>query len=123
MTNCINRDFAIELCRPMKDEEGLPLRILKNIPLERVVSRDAFEQILWEHDVMEEQLHSIGKSLGEKMDDVRKINYGKNISDYSTIFQCSECGWECSDISKRDSNFNFCPNCGAIITNGKTYQK
>lgn len=118
MTNCINRDFAIELCRPLREEEeGLPLRILKNIPLERVVSRDAFNQILWERDVMEEQLHSIGKGLGEKMDDVKKIKYGINVSDYSAMFKCSECGWRCNDLFKCDSDFNFCPNCGAIIIN------
>lgn len=116
MTNCINRDFAIELCRPMKEEEGLPLRTLKNIPLEKVVSRDAFDQILWERDVMEEQLHSIGKSLGEKMDDVRSAKFGKNVANYLFMFKCSECGWECYDMNECDSDFNFCPNCGAIVT-------
>lgn len=120
MINYINRDFAIELCRPIKEEEeGLPLRILKNIPLERVVTRDAFDQILWERDVMEEQLHSIGKGLGEKMDNIKKIKYGKNIADYSSMFQCSECSWECYDMHECDSDFNFCPNCGAIMTNGE----
>lgn len=117
MMNCINRDFAIELCRPIKEEEGLPLRTLKNIPLERVVSRDAFDQILWENDVMREQLKSIGKSLGEKMDDVRPAKFGKNIADYSSMFQCSKCGWKCNDMYECDDDFNFCPNCGAIIIN------
>lgn len=123
MIDYINRELAIELCRPMKEEQGLPLRILKNIPSKNVVTRDVFDQILWEHDVMEEQLHSIGKGLGEKMNNIRSVKYGKNISDYSSMFECSECGWKCYDIYECDSEFNFCPNCGAMITNGKIYQK
>ena len=36
---------------------------------------------------------------------------------FTDMFKCSECGWRCNDLFKCDSDFNFCPNCGAMIIN------
>ena len=38
-----------------------------------VVSKAAYDQVAWERNLAEEQLKSIGKSLGEKMDDVQPV--------------------------------------------------
>jgi len=44
------------------------------IPAADVVSRGAYEQVAWERSIAIEQLREIGKSLGEKMDDIRRKN-------------------------------------------------
>lgn len=38
--------------------------------VKQMVSRAAFEQVMWERDIALKQLAEIGKGLGEKMDDV-----------------------------------------------------
>ena len=93
-----------------------------------VVSKAAYDQVAWERNLAEEQLKSIGKSFGEKMDDVQLVKHGKNIAtEYDEVdqFVCSECGielqgWvriECDeddgDKTYHEYRFNFCPNCGA----------
>lgn len=42
-------------------------------PVVGAVLRKASDGILWENEVMREQLTDIGKSFGEKMDDVVKV--------------------------------------------------
>lgn len=33
---------------------------------------------------------------------------------YPSLFECSECGWECTDTYSCDTAiFRYCPNCGA----------
>lgn len=35
---------------------------------------------------------------------------------YSSLFECSNCGWSCSDTIPGDTGeYNFRPNCGATI--------
>ena len=42
----------------------------------------------------------------------------KNIKqDYPSLYECSECNWECTDTYCCDSEFNYCPNCGARVIN------
>lgn len=45
-----------------------------------MVSRAAFEQVMWERDIALKQLAEIGKGLGEKMDDV-----------VSDVVYCKDC--------------------------------
>lgn len=39
---------------------------------------------------------------------------GRNLkAEYPSLFECSECGWECWDTMPCDTvAFNYCPNCG-----------
>ena len=77
-----------------------------------VVSKAAYDQVAWERNLAEEQLKSIGKSLGENMDDVQPVKHGKWMND----IQCSNCGWYMEDdvtISPMMVFFDYCPNCGA----------
>jgi hypothetical protein len=46
---------------------------VKEIPAADVVTRDCYERILWENDIMRQQLADIGKAFAEKMDDVRPV--------------------------------------------------
>lgn len=48
-------------------------RIEQSIPAVDAVERGVFEQVTWERDIAVKQLADIGKSLGEKMDDVTKV--------------------------------------------------
>ena len=43
-----------------------------------VVSKAAYDQVAWERNLAEEQLKSIGKSLGEKMDDIQPVKQGND---------------------------------------------
>ena len=50
---------------------------------------------------------------------VRPVVRGFNAKkDYPSLFECSVCGWECTDTIPCDTEFNFCPNCGADMRGG-----
>lgn len=56
--------------------------------------------------------------------DVREVRRGHNVKElHPSLFECSVCGWECSDTYWGDTGtYNFCPNCGAdmrSVTNEK----
>lgn len=117
-------------------------RDIEAIPAADVVSRDCYDKILWEHDIMRRQLAEIGKVLGEKMDNVRPVVHGhwiwkhrhrggfKKVSgvdaygnEHTIIIDdryetddpyCSECG-----LLNDSSSLNFCPNCGADMREGE----
>ena len=42
----------------------------------------------------------------------------RNVADMPSLFECSACGWGCSDTLTGDSEYKFCPNCGRILENG-----
>lgn len=50
--------------------------------MDSVVSREAYEQIVWERDVALQQLGMIGKGLASKMDDVAHIIRYKDCKHY-----------------------------------------
>ena len=53
---------------------------------------------------------------GEK--DVRPVEQRKgcrNLLDYESLFECSNCGWTSSDTYTADP-MRYCPGCGARIT-------
>lgn len=91
------------------------------VPAADVVPRNAYNAIRWERDIMEKQLADIGKSLGQKMDDVQPVKHGKWIlkSQYESIEEYPEQYWECSLCGCGSDSFdtvyhtNYCPNCGA----------
>lgn len=71
------------------------------IPAADVVSKAAYDQVAWERHLAEVQLKSIGKSLGEKMDDVQPVVRCINCKNYEGLACCKligDCGgtnWFC----------------------------
>lgn len=55
------------------NEEGVAVIEIEDIPAAEVVSKAAYDQVAWERHLAEVQLKSIGKSIGEKMDDVQPV--------------------------------------------------
>ena len=68
---------------------------IKTAPVIDAGPRKAFDEILWENDVMRKQLADIGKSFGEKMDDVVKV------------VRCKGCRWGGHTICEA-SGMNTC---------------
>lgn len=61
----------LQLVSELADNNGyVRYEDILGIPAADVVSRGAYEQVAWERDVALEQLRGIGKSLGERMDDI-----------------------------------------------------
>ncbi len=92
---------------------------IKNISAANVISKSAYDQILWERDVAEAQLTKLGLSLGEKPDEkVRSIKHsswdliktGSGIYDF--YFKCRNCHGNTPDKAYTISP-DYCPNCGA----------
>lgn len=79
---------------------------LENRPVAEAVSLEVYKQVRWERDVAISQLEAIGKSFGEKMDDVAPIKHAKWV--YQYWFICSNCG----NLSTRGKK-KYCSNCGA----------
>lgn len=88
------------------------------------ISKSAFEQVVWERDTALRQLREdYGVGLGEKKRDVAGVRHGEWIGRQLDDFKkyestCSECGWvgiENYDSYNDPSDFNYCPNCGAIM--------
>ena len=72
--------------------DGTSCVCLTEIVREAVIALDAYSQIAWERDVAIEQLNSIGKELGEQMDDVRAL-----IGEFD-----SHCGQDYCEIPTKD---------------------
>lgn len=99
---------------PSYEMDGLDVvQYLNTLPTVDAVSIEIHKQVQQERDIAIEQLSEIGKSLGEKMDDVAYIVHGcwKNHNSYP---KCSECGYMPRFIDDID-DINYCPNCGAKI--------
>lgn len=72
--------------------DGTSCVCLTEIVREAVIALDACSQIAWERDVAIEQLHSIGKELGEQMDDVKAL-----LGEFD-----SHCGQDYCEIPTKD---------------------
>ena len=102
---------------------------LSLIPAADVVSKAAYDQVAWERHLAEVQLKSIGKSIGEKMDDVQPVKHAA--WDYAmpvdgperNRYRCSRCsGFALLDYWGNDVRSRYCPECGAIMDDlGKKY--
>lgn len=45
---------------------------------------------------------------------IEPVRQGNNMSEYPSIFKCSECGCSDNDTYTCDTKeYNYCPNCGA----------
>ena len=82
---------------------------------EDMVSREMFEQIMWERDLAIQQLKDLGYGLGEKPkenddDTMEWIQHIDPRFDNSGrwLRKCSKCGY----VTRNYGHENFCPNCG-----------
>ena len=100
------------------------LHQIRNIPVANVVDLDEGllmgAQLAAMHgsDATSWQLEQAffdGVEEGIKKRNVRPVVYGRNVSDFPSLFECSVCGWCCNDTLPGDSEYNFCPNCGADV--------
>lgn len=90
---------------------------LSEIPTADVVTRDCYDRILWENDIMRKQLSEIGKSFGEKMEDVQKVVHAKwEWNDRNGYYYCSECN-AASPREDQEGEYcdtpMYCHKCGA----------
>ena len=97
------------------------LRSVDKIPAADVVSKAAFDQVLWERDVAIQQLREdYGVGLGEKKSaDVVERKRGEWIEVEfgwdDVYYDCSVCGESFCliDGTPTDNMYNFCPSCGS----------
>lgn len=71
------------------------------------VSLEAYKQKAWELDIALAQLREIGKSFGERMDDIIRHGRWLPVNEKEDAFDCSECD------AMVQQKHNFCPKCGA----------
>lgn len=100
------------------------LTILEAAQKGELFSKSYVVQILWERDTAIKQLNEIGKSLGEKMDDVKTIITAKWIEKRHGYYECSHCHRDTNRLDKhgypigQDVNHKkpkYCPHCGAVM--------
>ena len=116
MDDYISREAAIDEATQEGAYGYISAEELGKLPAADVVARDCFNKILSENDVMREQLASIGKKPGDKMDDVRPVVHGEWVPDDREItVRCSECGCAEWYIVRG----KFCSNCGAQMDGGE----
>lgn len=86
---------------------GMAIKALEQETSDDAVSREVFEQIMWERDVAIEQLKELGYGFGEKP----KTGHWIIIDDCEKfIAKCSECGR--IEDSRMISKYPYC-HCGA----------
>ena len=77
------------------------------------VSYEAYEQVTWERNLVQDQLNTLGFGVGSKVTCRKKLvtTYQKDGRyNIARIFEvCSECG------EQLHSDMNFCPYCGRKI--------
>lgn len=53
--------------------------------------------------------------------DVTPVRHAYDMDEYTSLFECSNCGWTCDDMYCGEPcvgntvTYNYCPNCGAKI--------
>lgn len=67
-------------------------------------------------------LSSLGARILVTIDEAPTIDadrpQGENLLEkYPSLFECSVCGASCFDTIPWDCNINYCPNCGAKMSN------
>ena len=100
------------------------LTVLESAQKGEAFSKGYVEQLRWERDLAVAQLEEIGKSLGEKMDDVKIVAAARWIEKRHGYFECSNCHCDTNKLDKhgypigrdmRHDKPKYCPHCGAIM--------
>lgn len=93
---------------------------IADIPSVDAVLRGTYNQVVWERDIAIQQLESIGKGLGEQMDDVVKVAHAhwikKSGPGFGTKYQCSNCTNH--DNASTAIRGHYCWFCGARMDEG-----
>ena len=88
MSDLISRRAAIKAIDDLQNcyngysdtyDKACIIGVLEEVPSIDAVSRGVLEQVMWERDLAISQLNEIGKSWGEKMDNV------------ATVVRCKDC--------------------------------
>ena len=127
MNEYVERDLLISMCRRKvsgKVVDGGAICMLsadqiRKVPAADVVSKGAYDQCDWERVVALTQLKEIGKSLGERMDDVRPVVRAEFVrcgDGKGVPYMCSNCGRTTPANMVEIWGVNFCPNCGALVS-------
>ena len=89
-----------------------------------IFSKEVLDQVTGERDIAISQLESIGKSFGEKMDDVKVITTATWKEKRHGYLECSNCHFDTNKLDKhgypigQDIKHNkpkYCPHCGASM--------
>lgn len=89
-----------------------------------IFSKEVLDQVRWERDIAISQLEVIGKSLGEKMDDVQTITYAKWKEKRHGYLECLNCHCETNKLDRhgypigqdiKHDKPKYCPHCGALM--------
>lgn len=100
------------------------LTILELASKGEVFSKEVLTQIGWERDIAISQLEEIGKSLGEKMDDVKAVITAKWIEKRHGYLECSNCHCDTNKLDRhgypigqdiKHDKPKYCPHCGALM--------
>lgn len=100
------------------------LTILELASKGEVFSKEVLTQIRWERDIAISQLEEIGKSLGEKMDDVKAVITAKWIEKRHGYLECSNCHCDTNKLDRhgypigqdiKHDKPKYCPHCGALM--------
>jgi len=87
-------------------------------------TKEYVDQILFERDIAIAQLNEIGKSFGEKMNDVKAITIARWTEKRHGYLECSHCHCETNKLDKngypigRDARHDkpkYCPHCGSLM--------
>lgn len=112
---CFPCPFKAYSCTPEKCGTNAALKAISEMHAADVVSRDCYDRILAENDIMREMLAQISKKPGDKMDDVRPVIYGEwEYVSFMTV-RCSNCK---ETFHELEADY-FCPNCGADMRKAK----
>ena len=102
------------------------LTILDAAKKGEIFSKEYVDQVRWERDIAISQLNDIGKSLGEKMDDVKNINIARWKELRHGYLECSNCHHETNKLDRHGYPIGqdlthdkpkYCPHCGAFMLN------
>lgn len=103
---------------------------LENEPSTGVVSKTAFEQVVWERDTALRQLREdYGVGLGEKKRDVAEVRYGRwivHFDHFAPYQKCSVCGFEIPLVATENEGgmrlYKHCPECTARMDKEDEYE-
>ena len=129
MSDLIDRYEVIELLKRMRYEadskwEREMITDTEN-RINAMPSAEPISQIKWERDTAISQLKELGYGLGEKPKKGKWIPHSEMSREYfGTVLVnveyeywfCDACGYR---VEKGRPMYNFCPNCGADMRDGK----
>ena len=88
MAEYIERDSFLAACGMAGEQIASFVRTMADASVADVVSRRAYNQVMWERDIAIAQLSEIGKGFGQKMDDVKLVVFCRDCENYHYNEKC-----------------------------------